>query len=132
MPMTRDEGIAAITVLVGECLALKPETISPSCRLLNDLGASSLDFIDLIFMLERRFGVQVQEVEFEFLKKVDATAPDALGQGAIPPETLERLRQWLPALAAVPDPTAVTAAQLLSMVTVETLWLLVESKMAPA
>ncbi len=127
--MQKEEGIAAITGLVAECLALKPEAITPQSRLINDLGASSLDFLDLMFMLERRFGVRVQEDEFGFVSKMDATAPDGMRQVTLSPEALERLKQWLPALSSLPKPAEVTTGQLFAMVTVETLWFLVESKL---
>jgi acyl carrier protein len=127
----RDEAIAFIRAAVADSLALDLEQVRLDSRLITDLGATSLDFIDLIFTLEKRFGVQIQESELDFVSKLNPTAPDAMQKTALPAETVDKLKAWLPALATVSDPGQVTPAQVFSMITVETLWLLVERKLDP-
>ena len=50
--MVRDEGLATVRALVADCLALDPGSVAPESRLVSDLGADSLDFLDLLFRLE--------------------------------------------------------------------------------
>jgi acyl carrier protein len=118
-----------IRACVADSLALDPSDIELGSRLIGDLGADSLDFIDLIFVLEKRYGVKIREGELNFLQKLDVSNPAAIKDGVLTREQVEKLLPWLPALRAVPDQTKVTPGQLFSLITVETLCILVESKL---
>ncbi len=50
--MNHEEIYKAMRSLVADSLALKEDEIQPQCRLTDDLGADSLDFIDIIFAIE--------------------------------------------------------------------------------
>ena len=125
----REEAIAFIRGAVADSLALDPEQVTLESRLITDLGATSLDFIDLVFTLEKRFGVQIQDTELDFVSKLNPTSAEGMQGSVLDSGTIARLTRWLPALATVEDPAKITAAQLFSMITVETLWRLVETKL---
>ncbi len=129
--ITREEGIKQICLAVADCLALDPADIHVGSRLTVDLGADSLDFIDLIFTLEKKFGVKIKETELNFLAKLDLTAPGVLNGDFLSTESINQLLPWLPALRGVPDLACVTPQQLFSYMTVETLWLMVDRKLNP-
>ena len=74
----------------------------------------SLDFVDLIFAIEKEFGVRVREADFNFLAKLDFTSPTVMQDGFITAETLERLLPLLPGLA---NRDHVTPQQLFSFIT---------------
>ena len=114
--------------LVADCLAVEPAKVSRESRLTEDLGADSLDFIDLLFMIEKEFGIKVRESELDFLSRLDFSSPAVMRDGHLTRETVDRLSEWLPRLREVPDPSAVTPRALFSLVTVETLCRLVERK----
>src|SRR5262245_48498269 len=120
---------ARLRTLVADCLAVEPEKIKGESRLTDDLGADSLDFIDLLFMIEKEFGIKVRESELDFLSRLDFSSPEVMREGYLTAATVERLRDWLPALRAVPDPAKVKPAALFSMLTVETLCLLIQRKL---
>ena len=40
---------------------LDPEKLKPDARLVEDLGFDSLDFVDLVVVLQKRFGVNLRE-----------------------------------------------------------------------
>ena len=42
---------------VAEVLALQPEEVRADASLVDDLGADSLDLVDLMFTLEKEFGI---------------------------------------------------------------------------
>ena len=69
--MTRDELVTAVRHLLADRLALKVEQVTLRSRLIDDLGADSLDFIDIIFTLEKKFGIKIPEDEFDFLVLLD-------------------------------------------------------------
>jgi acyl carrier protein len=79
--MTRTEGLATIARQVADSLALDVAGVAPTSRLVTDLGADSLDFFDLLFALEKAFGVKIRESELDFLAKLDVTSPEALKDG---------------------------------------------------
>lgn len=116
--------------LVADCLAIDKGSVTRGSRLTDDLGADSLDFIDLLFVIEREFGIKVRESELDFLSRLDFSSPDVMREGYLTGGTVDRLQQWLPALREVPDPAKVTPGALFSMITVGTLCLLIEWKLA--
>ena len=56
---TREERMAVIRQIVAERLFHKPEEVTLQSRLIADLGADSLDFVDLQFLIEKRFGIEL-------------------------------------------------------------------------
>ena len=116
--------------LVADCLAVELDKVSHESRLSDDLGADSLDFIDLLFMVEKEFGIKVRESELDFLSRLDFSSPEVMREGYLTSATIERLQAWLPALRTVPDPAKVKPAALFSMITVGTLSLLIQRKLA--
>jgi len=130
--MTRAEILERIRPIVADSLAVPVEDVRADSRLIDELGADSLDFIDIVFSLERTFGLKIREGELDFLSRLDFSSPSVLRDGHLTPETVERLKASLPALADEPDPTSVTPGRLFSLLTVETLCLMVERRLARA
>lgn len=127
--MTRDEIFEAVRPLVARSLGRKPDEIARESRLIDDLGADSLDFVDLVFTLERRFQVKIREGDFEFLSRLDLSSPSVMRDGFLTRETVDRLAEGLPALREVPDRDRVAPGQLFSLITVDTLCLMVERRL---
>jgi acyl carrier protein len=104
---------------VADSLAVEPEFIKLEARLIDDLGADSLDFVDIIFQLDSELDIRVRESEFNFLTRLDFSSPEVMKEGHLTEEVLARLDGWLPALAQVPDRAKVTPRELFSLITVE-------------
>lgn len=117
--------------LVADSLACDQGAVRLDARLVTDLGADSLDFIDMIFALEKAFGVKLRQGELDFLSRV-VSNPEVARESTLPPDAVEALSPWLPALRQLPDPTKVTPAQVFSLITVETLCIMVERALAEA
>jgi acyl carrier protein len=120
----------AVRALVADSLAQDPAEVTLESRLITDLGADSLDFIDMIFALEKRFSVKIRQGELDFLSKLDVSDPKVMRQGFLAREAVEGLLPWLPALRTVPDLSKVTPAQVFSFITVQTLCIMVEAKLS--
>ena len=86
--MTRDELVTAVRALLADRLALKVERVTLRSRLIDDLGADSLDFIDMVFTLEKKFGIKIREEEFDFLSRLDFSSPEVMRDGFLTVETL--------------------------------------------
>ena len=132
-PVSRDQGIEIVRTIVAECLARDVADVRAESRLVTELGADSLDFIDLIFTLEKRFGVRIREKDLNMVSRPDgASATTGSNVEFLPPDAVSSLLPWLPELAAVADLSRVRPAQVLPLVTVEALWRLVETKIKAA
>ena len=57
--------------VVSEQLGVKPEEIKPTASFRDDLGADSLDAVELIMALEEKFGIEIPDADAEAMLTVD-------------------------------------------------------------
>ena len=62
--------IDKVTKLLAEQLNIDPKTIKPTSKIVEDLGADSLDMIELLMSLENEFGISVPDNQVASLKTV--------------------------------------------------------------
>ncbi|MBC8326197.1 MAG: acyl carrier protein [Verrucomicrobia subdivision 3 bacterium] len=69
--MSEEKSIEArVQAIVVEQLGVKPEQITPEATFLEDLGADSLDTVELVMGLEEEFGNEIPDEEAEKLLTV--------------------------------------------------------------
>ena len=56
--------------IVVEQLGVKPEQVTPAAKFIEDLGADSLDTVELVMALEEEFGIEVPDDQAEKLQSV--------------------------------------------------------------
>ena len=56
--------------LLAEQLTINPEKISPESEIIADLGADSLDMVEMMMSMEEEFGITVDEEKATELKTV--------------------------------------------------------------
>jgi acyl carrier protein len=56
--------------IIVEQLGVKPEQVVPEAKFIEDLGADSLDTVELVMALEEEFGVEVPDEQAEKLHSV--------------------------------------------------------------
>jgi acyl carrier protein len=127
--VTAEAIFSAMRELVADRLARKPAEITAESRLVDDLGADSLDFVDLVFAIEKRFGVKLRDDELDVLSQLDFSSPEVMRDGFLTRGVIERLAPALPALREVPDPARVTPAAVFGLITVGTLCAMVARKL---
>src|SRR5262245_21518384 len=115
---------------VAESLAVPVGNIALETRLVDDLGADSLDFVDIVFMLDRKLDIQVRETGFNFLTKLDFSSPEVMKGAHLTEPVVVRLSSFLPALRRVADQTKVTPRELFSMITIESICLVCQRAIA--
>jgi acyl carrier protein len=56
--------------IIVEQLGVKPEQVVPEAKFIEDLGADSLDTVELVMALEEEFGIEVPDEQAEKLQSV--------------------------------------------------------------
>ena len=59
-----------IKAIIAEQLGVKPEEVTPKASFVDDLGADSLDTVELIMALEEEFNIEIPDEEAEKMKTV--------------------------------------------------------------
>ena len=126
----RPDVLETVKKCVADSLAVPRADIQTESRLVDDLGADSLDFVDIVFMLDRELDIRVRETEFNFLTRLDFSSPDVMKGAHLTEAVVARLAEWLPALRTVPDRTKVTPRQLFSLITVESIAIVCQRALA--
>ena len=117
--------------LVADALARDVSEVSIDSVLMSDLGAESLDFLDLVFKLEHEFHIQITRGEMERAARGDMSEEEFAPGGFISDAGLERLRQLMPEATARIKP-GLRPGQVLSLFSVQTFVNLVHAKMTSA
>ena len=58
--------------IIVEQLSVNPEQVTPSASFIEDLGADSLDTVELVMAFEEEFGVEVPDEDAEKLLTVES------------------------------------------------------------
>jgi len=93
------EEIAAIfpkaAEMIADALGCDVESVKPNSSLINDLGAESIDFLDIIFRLERGFKVKIPRGKIVEQARGNLSEAEFETGGVITEAGLARLRIFL-------------------------------------
>jgi acyl carrier protein len=92
---TQEEIYSKVSATLVEALNVDEEDIKPTSTLQGDLGAESIDFLDIVFRLEREFGIKIPRGEL-FPESIFQGDPDFVANGRVTPKGLEELRAKMP------------------------------------
>ena len=118
--MNRDEIVRGVCECVAAVVSRDPATIRVGDRIIGDLGADSLDLLDLVFHLEQRFKVRIAP------RGIERAAQERLGaipievEGVYTPQALAELRKALPEVPEDELPDGMRTADLPRRFRVET------------
>jgi acyl carrier protein len=79
--MDRDQIYSKVTEVLVEALGVDEDEVSPGATLTGDLGAESIDFLDIVFRLEKTFSTPDKPFKIE--------------QGELFPENLMENPAWV-------------------------------------
>jgi acyl carrier protein len=63
MAMTRDEIFGKVQETLVDALGVDEDEVTEEATLMGDLGAESIDFLDIVFRLEKTFGIKIPREE---------------------------------------------------------------------
>jgi acyl carrier protein len=92
---TQDEIYTKVSATLVEALNVDEDEIKPSATLQGDLGAESIDFLDIVFRLEREFGIKIPRGEL-FPESIFQGDPEFVQDGKVTPKGLAELRFKMP------------------------------------
>src|ERR1700741_5442292 len=92
---SQDEIYNKVSATLVEALNVDEEEIKPTSTLQGDLGAESIDFLDIVFRLERAFGIKIPRGELS-PESIFQGDPDFVANGKVTERGLEELRTRMP------------------------------------
>lgn len=124
---THDEIYQKVQATLVDALGVDDEDIRPGATLFNDLGAESIDLLDIVFRLERNFGIKIPRGE---LFPENVSDPDLTQDGKLTSKGLEEMKQRLPFIDLTEFAANPEVDRLLNLYTVDMLVKYVSSKLA--
>ena len=118
-PASTQEIQETVRRIIAESLAIDISKVSPTASLIEDLGAESLDFLDIVFKLERTYDIQITRGELERAARGDMSEEEFAPDGMVSEAGLARLRELMPE-AADQIKTGLYPAQIIGLFTVQT------------
>jgi acyl carrier protein len=109
--------------IIAAVLSVDEEEVTPTARFFADLGAESIDVLDLSFQVERQFGVKI---EFSRLLAGDQIQTDE--HGVVTPESLQWLAEKYPFLGVEQLGPSPTPEAMKDLLTVEAITRLVDAE----
>jgi acyl carrier protein len=92
---SQEEIYTKVSATLVEALNVDEEEIKPTSTLQGDLGAESIDFLDIVFRLEREFGIKIPRGEL-FPESIFQGDPEFVQNGKVTERGLAELRQRMP------------------------------------
>jgi acyl carrier protein len=114
-----DELYTKVHASVADVLAIDPAKVTRTASLIDDLGAESIDFLDLLFRLESDFKVKIPRDGIRVAAQ-DGMADGFERGGILTDEALERLRILMPEVPPDRFKPGLRAQQIPSLFTAET------------
>jgi len=94
MAMSRKEIFSSVQETLVDALAVEPEEVTEEATLTGDLGAESIDFLDIVFRLEKCFNIKIPRGELfpdDLLNN-----PDYVSNGKFTPAGLQQIKKAMP------------------------------------
>ncbi|HAL45395.1 MAG: acyl carrier protein [Planctomycetes bacterium GWF2_42_9] len=95
MAMSRDEIFKEVQGVLVDALGVDEEEVTPEAKLMGDLGAESIDFLDIVFRMEKAFGLKIPREEL-FPAENIITNKDYISNGKLTHLGIEELRKRMP------------------------------------
>ena len=90
----KEEVFEKVKDALVDALSVDDDEVTPEATMVGDLGAESIDFLDIVFKLEKAFDVQIPRDEL-FPEDI-LTNAEFVQDGKVTPAGVEQLKQRMP------------------------------------
>ncbi|MFV0446198.1 MAG: acyl carrier protein [Planctomycetaceae bacterium] len=92
---TSDEVFEKVRETLVDALGVDDDEVTPEATLIGDLGAESIDFLDIVFRLEKNFDIKIPRGEL-FPENLTSAESGFVADGVVTPAGLAELRTRMP------------------------------------
>jgi acyl carrier protein len=112
--MTAHDMPQRVATIIAEALNVPLDRVTSSASLIDDLGAESIDFLDILFRIETAFNIKIHESEL-WSGSIDRTSPETIAA------SIEQLKQRQPDYRWDRMPSQPVPSDLPRLITVQTI-----------
>ncbi|HRZ60491.1 MAG TPA: acyl carrier protein [Rubrivivax sp.] len=109
-----------VAQIIADALGCELDEVKPTASLIEDLDAESIDFLDLVFRLERGFGVKIPRGKIVEDARGPLAEAEFESKGLVTDAGLARLREFLSEVPAERFTTPLKSADIPRLFTPQT------------
>jgi acyl carrier protein len=95
MAMTREQILQEIQGVLVDALGVDDDEVTPDATLMADLGAESIDFLDIVFRMEKAFGIKIPREELFPAESLLSNA-EYISNGKLTSKGMDELKKRMP------------------------------------
>lgn len=95
MAMSREDIFQEVQEILVDALGVDDDEITLEATLMGDLGAESIDFLDIVFRLEKAFSIKIPREEL-FPAESLMSNPEFVSNGKLTEKGLAEIQEKLP------------------------------------
>ncbi len=95
MAADKEQVFAQVREVLIDALGIDEEEVTGEATLMGDLGAESIDFLDIVFRLEKTFGIKIPREEL-FPAETLLNNPQLVNNGKLTAKGLAELKDKMP------------------------------------
>jgi acyl carrier protein len=93
--MSREQVMEQVKTVMVDALGVDDDEVTQEATLMGDLGAESIDFLDIVFRLEKQFGIKIPREEL-FPAESLMNNPEFVANGKLTAKGLAELKAKMP------------------------------------
>ena len=93
--MSKEQVLEQVKTVMVDALGVDDEEMKPEATLMGDLGAESIDFLDIVFRLEKAFGIKIPREEL-FPAETLMNNPELVANGKLTAKGIAELKARMP------------------------------------
>ncbi len=130
--MDRQEIFLKVSAGLVDALEVEPEEVTPDASLIDELGAESIDFLDITFRMEKAFNFKIPEREM-YQGSLNLKEQNLITDGKVNAEGVKLIQEKMPTfdLSRFKD-GVIYEADIPRLVTVGTMVMYLEERLAEA
>ena len=90
----KEETYKKVADVLVDALGVEDDEVTPEATMIGDLGAESIDFLDIVFKLEQAFGISIDREEL--IPDDILTSAEFLQDGKVTADGVAKLKERMP------------------------------------